>query len=161
MNLGLCGNQLPWVNAGKHLVNLWLCGNQLPWVNAGKHLVNLWLCGNQLPWVDAGKHLVNLWLCGNQLPWVDEGKHLVNLWLCGNQLPWVNAGKHLGMKLENKPGTTVKQDMKEKRAQYIQRNNELMQEFSYANSTTKTKINSIYNSHFTGSCGTYSDMKRR
>ena len=41
--------------------------------------------------------------------------------------------------------------MKEKRAQYIQRNNELMQEFSYANSTTKTKISSIYNSHFTGS----------
>ena len=70
---------------------------------------------------------------------------------CGNQLPWVNAGKHLGMKLENKPGSIVKQDMKEKRAQYIQRNNELMQEFSYANSTTKTKINSIYNSHFTGS----------
>ena len=41
--------------------------------------------------------------------------------------------------------------MKKKRAQYIQRNNELMQEFSYANSTTKTKINSIYKSHFTGS----------
>ena len=60
-------------------------------------------------------------------------------------------GKHLGMKLENKPGSIVKQDMKEKRAQYIQRNSELMQEFSYANSTTKTKINSIYNSHFTGS----------
>ena len=66
-------------------------------------------------------------------------RNLVNLWLCGNQLPWVNAGKHLGMKLENKPGSIVKQDMKEKRAQYIQRNNELMEEFSCANSTTKQR----------------------
>ena len=89
-------------------------------------------------------------------------RNLANLWLCGNQLPWVNAGKHLGMKLENKPGSIVKQDMKEKRAQYIQRNNELMQEFSYANSTTKTKINSIYNSHSRVLfCGIYSDMKHR
>ena len=55
------------------------------------------------------------------------------------------------MKQENKPGSIITQDMKEKRAQYIQRNNELMQEFSYAHSATKTKINSIYNSHFTGS----------
>ena len=55
------------------------------------------------------------------------------------------------MKLENKPDSIVTQDMKEKRSQYIQRNNELTQEFSYAHSTTKTKINSIYNSHFTGS----------
>ena len=78
-------------------------------------------------------------------------RNLAKLWLGGNQLPWVDAGKHLGMKIENKPGNIVTQDMKEKRAQYIQRNNELMQEFSYAHSTTKTKINSIYNSHFTGS----------
>ena len=76
---------------------------------------------------------------------------LPNLSLCGLKLPWVDAGKHLGMKLENKPDSIVTQDMKEKRAQYIQSNNELTQEFSYANSTTKTKINSIYNSHFTGS----------
>ena len=76
---------------------------------------------------------------------------ILRIFGCANQLPWVNAGKHLGTKLENKPGTIVKQDMNEKCVQYIQRNNELMQEFSYANSTTKTKINSIYNSHFTGS----------
>ena len=41
--------------------------------------------------------------------------------------------------------------MNEKRAQYIQRNNELMQEFAFADCVTKTKINSIYNSHFHGS----------
>ena len=78
-------------------------------------------------------------------------RNLANLWLCVNQLPWVDAGKHLRMKLENKPGSIVKQGMKEKRAQYIQMNNELMQEFSYTNSTTKAKISLIYNSHFTGS----------
>ena len=39
------------------------------------------------------------------------------------------------------------QDMNEKRAQYIQRNNELMQEFAFVDCVTKTKINSIYNSH--------------
>ena len=33
-------------------------------------------------------------------------RNLANFWLCGNQLPWVNAGKHLGMKLENKSGST-------------------------------------------------------
>ena len=78
-------------------------------------------------------------------------RNLANLSLCGNKLPWVNVGKHLGTKLENKLEGIVTQDVKEKRAQYIQRNNELMQEFSYAHSTTKTKINNIYNSHFTGS----------
>ena len=41
-------------------------------------------------------------------------RNLANLRLCGNQLPWVDAGKHLGMKLENKPGSIVTQDMKEK-----------------------------------------------
>ena len=41
--------------------------------------------------------------------------------------------------------------MKEKRAQYIQRNKELMQEFSFAHSSTKSNINTIFNSHFTGS----------
>ena len=55
------------------------------------------------------------------------------------------------MKVENKPDSIVTQDTKEKRVQYIQRNNELTQELSYAHSTSKKKINSIYNSHFTGS----------
>ena len=41
--------------------------------------------------------------------------------------------------------------MKEKREQYIQQNNELMQEFSFAYSSTKSNIKAIFNSHFTGS----------
>ena len=58
---------------------------------------------------------------------------------------------YLGINLENKPGCILNQDMKQKYAQYIQRNNELMQEFAFASGTTKTKINSIFNIHFTGS----------
>ena len=41
--------------------------------------------------------------------------------------------------------------MREKRAQFIQRNNEICQEFPYAYPATKIRINSIYNTHFTGS----------
>ena len=41
--------------------------------------------------------------------------------------------------------------MKQKRAQYIQRNNELMQKSAFADGVTKTKINSIYSSRFHGS----------
>ena len=44
-------------------------------------------------------------------------RNLANFCLCGNQLTWVDAGKHIGMKLENKPSSIVKQDMKRKRAQ--------------------------------------------
>ena len=71
--------------------------------------------------------------------------------LNGNPLTWVDAGKHLGTKLVCTPCSILNEDIKEKRAQYIQRNNELMQEFSFADTATKVKINSIFNSHFTGS----------
>ena len=60
------------------------------------------------------------------------------------------SGKHLGTKIENKVRSILDQDMNEKRAQYIQRNNELMLESAFADCVTKTKNNSIYNSHFHG-----------
>ena len=44
----------------------------------------------------------------------------------------------------------MKQDMKEKRARYIGRNNELLQEFGFAHPRTKVKINTVFNSHFSG-----------
>ena len=59
-------------------------------------------------------------------------------------------GKHPGMKLENKPGSIVTRYEREMCTIYTG-NNELMQEFCYAHSTTKTMTNSIYISHFTGS----------
>ena len=45
----------------------------------------------------------------------------------------------------------MKQDLREKRAQFVQRNNEICQEFSFAHPCTKTQLNAIYNCHFTGS----------
>ena len=55
------------------------------------------------------------------------------------------------MKLENSLGKILNQDILEKRAQYIQRNNELMQEFSFASTNTKFFINQIFNTSFYGS----------
>ena len=42
-------------------------------------------------------------------------------------------------------------DLMEKRAAYINKNNELMQEFGFAHSDTMTKINNIFNTAFYGS----------
>ena len=85
------------------------------------------------------------------MAFLQKKRDLNKLKLCGDLLPWVVTGKHLGTRIENKPGDILNQDMKEKRAQYIQRNNELMQEFPFAHSSTKCNINAIFNSHFTGS----------
>ena len=46
----------------------------------------------------------------------------------------------------------LKKDILVKRAAFIQKNNEINQEFHFSHPNTKIKINSIYNSHFTGSC---------
>ena len=77
-------------------------------------------------------------------------RYLRKLQLCGNDLPWVDSCKHLGNKFENKMDG-MKQDLLEKRARYISRNMELIQEFSFAHPDTKLKVNQIYNYHFTGS----------
>ena len=45
----------------------------------------------------------------------------------------------------------MSQDTTEKRTQYITRNNELSQKFSFAHPPTKCLVNNIFNSHFTGS----------
>ena len=82
---------------------------------------------------------------------VKKNESLPKLKLSGNYLPWVDCGKHLGIKIQNKSENLLGQDIREKRAQFIQRTNELMQEFSYATPDTKSRINSLYNSHFTGS----------
>ena len=45
----------------------------------------------------------------------------------------------------------MKKDIVNKRANYISKHNEIMQEFHFAHPRTKVDINQIYNSHFTGS----------
>ena len=70
--------------------------------------------------------------------------------LCGNYLPWESSGKHIGNKIINEKNI-MKQDIKEKRARYISKNNEICQEFFFAHPRTKFKINQIWNSHWSGS----------
>ena len=65
-------------------------------------------------------------------------------------MPWVDSGKHLGNILENKIDGMQK-DIRVKRAKYINRNNNLMQEFHFAHPVTKFTVNRIYNTNFTGS----------
>ena len=88
-----------------------------------------------------------------------KGRNLKPLTLGGHCLPMVNSVRHLGNKIENK-FDGVRQDMREKRARFIQKNKELCQEFSFADPITKCKLNSNYNIHFMGSpYGTYSAEK--
>ena len=72
------------------------------------------------------------------------------IYLSGNPLPWVIDAKYLGGRL-----TSIldgyQQDAKIKRAQYIERNCEIDQEFHLAHPEVKCKINHIYNSSFPGS----------
>ena len=85
------------------------------------------------------------------IAFLKNDRQLGKLTLCDKFLPWVKNVKHLGVALENKFGGLLKHDVLVKRAQYIQTNNEIMQEFYYAHPRTKIQLNSIYNTHFTGS----------
>ena len=70
--------------------------------------------------------------------------------LCGNPLPWVTSAKYLGGQLTSiLDGYQV--DVKCKRAQFIERNCELIREFPLAHPHVKSRINQIYNSAFFGS----------
>ena len=76
-------------------------------------------------------------------------KVMMPLCMNGDELPWVTSAKHLGTSLEtNLSGMT--KDLMEKRAMFINRNNELVQEFRFAHPQTLIKVNSIYNTSFYG-----------
>ena len=69
--------------------------------------------------------------------------------------PWVNSVKHLGTTITD-AFNDMGQDLLEKRAQCVAKSNELMQEFHYAHTSTKTMLNNVFNTHFYGApCGTY------
>ena len=84
------------------------------------------------------------------MAFLKKERPLPNLLLCGNPLPWTNTCKHLGIQLENKIDG-CEHDLKCKNAQYIAKNIELNQEFSFSHPSTKLKMNKIYNSHYSGS----------
>ena len=84
------------------------------------------------------------------LAFLKKERPLKNIILCGNELPWVKSAKHLGCKI----GSNIQglpDDLMEKRAIYINRVNELHQEFTYAHPRTKIIINNIFNTSFYGS----------
>ena len=66
-----------------------------------------------------------------------------------NELPWVKRAKYLGNFIEDIPNG-LQHDAKVKRANYIERNVELEQEFHLAHPEVKCRINRIYNSSFPG-----------
>ena len=72
------------------------------------------------------------------------------IFLCGLPLPWVKESKYLGNVLEDIPNG-YQQDVRVKRAQFIERNCELNREFPLAHPDVKSKINRIFNSSFPGS----------
>ena len=83
------------------------------------------------------------------LAFLKKPKVLKNIKLNGNDLPWVEKGVHLGNHVQNEMNG-MKQDVNVKRARYIQKNNEINQEFYFAHPRTKFHLNCIYNSHFWG-----------
>ena len=72
------------------------------------------------------------------------------LTLNGNPLPWIEDAKYLGNTITSIPDGFSK-DAKQKRARYIEKNCELMQEFPTAHPEVKCKMNLIYNSSYPGS----------
>ena len=76
--------------------------------------------------------------------------------LCNNDLPWVENCKHLGNIIVSSKaadnGDIRSQDVKTKRARFIDKNNEIIQEFYFSHQRTLVELNCIYNSHFYGSC---------
>ena len=79
---------------------------------------------------------------------VDREIRPVNL--CNMPLPWVTSCKHLGNTINT--GMDIRQkDVKNKRAAYISKNNDIIQEFHFAHPSTTAQLNKIQNSHFYGS----------
>ena len=95
------------------------------------------------------------------LAFLKKPKALKNIKLNGNDLHWVEKGVHFGNHVQNEMNG-MKQDVNVKRARYIQKNNEINQEFYFAHPRTKFHLNCVYNSHFSGSpCGICSVMMWR
>ena len=84
------------------------------------------------------------------ISWMRSPRPLPRLRLCGHLLPWVDRIVHLGNTLTDQMDI-ISSDMKIKKARYISKNIEINQEFSFAATETKLKVNDIYNSSWFGS----------
>ena len=89
------------------------------------------------------------------LAFLQRQRNLRPVLLGGNQLPWIASCKHLGNTIVTKDlaenGDIRSQDIKIKRGQFINKTNELIQEFYFAHPQTVASVNMIQNSHFYGS----------
>ena len=85
------------------------------------------------------------------MAYLKRPRDLPSMNLCGTPLPWVDKVKHLGITVSNIIDGCQK-DIMIKRARYIERSTEILQEFYFVTSDMKMKLHNIYNSHFTGSC---------
>ena len=77
---------------------------------------------------------------------VDPDHHLV---LNNKALPWVDKAKYLGSIISNGDSPLL-DDMKSKRARYIDNVHSLSQEFAWAHPAVKCQINDIYNTSIYG-----------
>ena len=88
----------------------------------------------------------------NKTKWMaflKKKQNLKNLALDDKKLPWVNSLKHLGVTLTYTV-VDMGEDILERRAQYIAKNNELTHEFHYAHPSTKVFANNIFHTQFYG-----------
>ena len=84
------------------------------------------------------------------IAFANKKSELMNIMMNKKVLPWVESEKHLGCKITNDIHGLAK-DIMEKRAQYINRTNELNQEFYFAHTLTRVMINNIFNTSSYGS----------
>ena len=75
-------------------------------------------------------------------------KPVRKLKLDNKDLPWVDSVKHLGSTITNNIDCIMDQDITEKRAMYVAKNNELAQEFYFAHYKTKIWVNNVFNTSF-------------
>ena len=89
------------------------------------------------------------------LTFLQKERQIQPVILCGNELPWISSCKHLGNTIVDtktaEAGDIRSSDVKKKRAAYIDKNNDLIQEFNFAHPATLNEVNQIQNSHFYGS----------
>ena len=76
------------------------------------------------------------------MAFIKENRPLRHIKVNRKNLPWMDSSKHLGVKVRN-----VSNGL----AQELNKVNEVTQEFHYADSSTKIKINNIFNTSFYGS----------
>ena len=84
------------------------------------------------------------------LAFLQKQKVIRPVTLCGNQLPWVESFVHLGNTIVTDMEIR-KQDVKNKRAAFINKTNNILQEFHFAYPKSRAKMIQVYNNHFYGS----------